>query len=83
MKVTTGAYEFFNNIPQITFEGIESDNPFAFRWYDENKVVAGKTMKEYLRFACAYWHSFNGSGSDPFGDPTHIFPWKEKQYALD
>ena len=83
MKVITGAYEFFNNIPQITFEGIESDNPFAFRWYDENKVVAGKTMKEYLRFACAYWHSFNGSGSDPFGDPTHIFPWNEKQDALD
>jgi xylose isomerase len=83
MKVVTGAYEFFNNIPQITFEGVESDNPFSFRWYDENKVVAGKTMKEYLRFACAYWHSFNGSGSDPFGEPTHIFPWNEKQDVLE
>ena len=50
----------------------------AFRWYDENKVVAGKTMKEHLRFAVAYWHSFVGSGADPFGEPTHIFPWDEK-----
>ena len=58
MTVITGEKEFFKNIPQIKYEGPESDNPFAFRWYDENKIVAGKTMKEYLRFACAYWHSF-------------------------
>jgi xylose isomerase len=83
MKVITGTNDFFKNIPQIKFEGIESDNPFAFRWYDENKMVAGKTMKEYLRFACAYWHSFNGNGSDPFGEPTHIFPWNEKQDAVE
>jgi xylose isomerase len=83
MKVITGTKEFFKNIPQIKFEGIESDNPFAFRWYDESKMVAGKTMKDYLRFACAYWHSFNGSGSDPFGEPTHIFPWDEKQDAIE
>ena len=83
MKVITGAKEFFKNIPQIKFEGLESDNPFAFRWYDENKMVAGKTMKEYLRFACAYWHSFNGNGSDPFGEPTHIFQWNEKQDAIE
>ncbi|MEP6948079.1 MAG: xylose isomerase [Ginsengibacter sp.] len=83
MGVITGANEFFKDIPQIKFEGTESDNPFAFRWYDENKIVAGKTMKEYLRFACAYWHSFNGSGSDPFGEPTHIFPWNEKQDAIE
>jgi xylose isomerase len=83
MKVITGASEFFKNIPQIKFEGVESDNPFAFRWYDENKIVAGKTMKDYLRFACAYWHSFNGNGSDPFGEPTHIFPWNEKQDAIE
>ena len=48
MKVITGAKEFFKNIPQIKFEGTESDNAFAFRWYDENKMVAGKTMKEYF-----------------------------------
>jgi xylose isomerase len=83
MKVITGNKEFFKNIPEIKYEGIESDNPFAFRWYDENKVVAGKTMKEYLRFACAYWHSFGGSGADPFGEPTHIFPWNEKADVID
>ena len=45
--------EYFKGVPKIKFEGTESDNPLAFRWYDENKVVAGKKMKEYLRFACA------------------------------
>ena len=83
MKVITGAKEFFKNIPQIKFEGTESDNPFAFRWYDENKVVDGKTMKEFFRFACAYWHSFVNTGSDPFGEGTHIFPWNEKKDAIE
>ena len=77
MKVITGTKEFFKNIPQIKYEGPESDNPLAYRWYDENRKVAGKTMKEYLRFACAYWHSFCGSGADPFGEPTHLFPWND------
>src|SRR5215211_5857001 len=82
---TTKAY--FKNIPQIKFEGRDTDNPFAFRWYDENKVVAGKTLKDHFKFACAYWHSFNGNGSDPFGAPTHLFPWEsypdpmERAYA--
>ncbi|MFI5130304.1 MAG: xylose isomerase [Chitinophagales bacterium] len=75
--------EFFKKIPAIKYEGTESDNPFAFRWYDENKVVAGKPMKEFLRFACAYWHSFCGSGADPFGEPTHTFPWNEKTDAVE
>ena len=75
MKVIKGDKEYFKGIPQIKYEGLESDNPLAFRWYDENKKVRGKTMKQILRFACAYWHSFNGSGADPFGEPTHIFPW--------
>ncbi|HEV8083772.1 MAG TPA: xylose isomerase [Chitinophagaceae bacterium] len=78
MTVIKGSKEFFRDIPQIKFEGVESDNPWAFRWYDENKAVAGKTMKDFLKFACAYWHSFNGSGADPFGEATHIFPWDEK-----
>ncbi|MEO8855127.1 MAG: xylose isomerase [Ginsengibacter sp.] len=82
MEVLTGKKEFFKNIPQIKYEGIKSDNPFAFRWYDENKKVAGKTMKEFLKFACAYWHSFNGSGADPFGEPTHVFPWNDKEDAV-
>jgi len=74
-KIVTGENEFFKGIPQIKYEGTGTDNPLAYRWYDENKIVAGKTMKEYLRFAVAYWHSFVGSGADPFGEPTHIFPW--------
>ncbi|MGK2863257.1 MAG: xylose isomerase [Chitinophagaceae bacterium] len=78
MKVITGDKEFFKDISQIKFEGVDSDNPLAYRWYDENKKVAGKSMKDWLRFACAYWHSFCGSGADPFGEPTHLFPWLEK-----
>ncbi len=83
MNVITGQTEFFKGIPQIKFEGTGSDNPLAFRWYDENRVVAGKSMKEWLRFACAYWHSFVGSGADPFGEPTHIFPWDKKSDAVE
>lgn len=83
MAVVTGKKEYFKSIGQIKFEGTDSDNPLAFRWYDENKVVAGKSMKEHLRFACAYWHSFCGSGADPFGEPTHLFPWNEKTDAVE
>ena len=83
MPVVTGTKEFFPGIKQIKFEGRESDNPMAFQWYDENKIVAGKTMKEYLKFACAYWHSFCGNGADPFGTPTHLFAWNEKADAIE
>jgi len=82
MAVITGDKEFFKGIGQVKYEGPQTDNPLAFRWYDENKVVAGKTMKEYLRFAGAYWHSFCGNGGDPFGEPTHIYPWNEKADAV-
>jgi xylose isomerase len=82
-KIITGETEFFKGIGQIKFEGLESDNPLAFRWYDENRVVAGKTLKEHLRFAGAYWHSFVGSGADPFGGPTHFFPWDKKADAVE
>ena len=74
MTVQTPVKKFYKNIPSVKYEGPESDNPFAFRWYDENKMIAGKTMKDHLRFACAYWHSFASSGADPFGEPTHLFP---------
>jgi xylose isomerase len=67
----------------IPFEGKSTDNPLAFRWYNEHQIVAGKTMKEHLRFACAYWHSFCGTGADPFGSPTHIFPWDTTTDAVD
>jgi xylose isomerase len=77
MTVVTASKKYFKNISQIKYEGPGSDNPLAFRWYDENKKIGGKTMKEYLRFACAYWHSFVGSGADPFGEPTHLFSWND------
>jgi xylose isomerase len=83
MSVITGEKEYFKGIGQIKFEGTQSDNPLAYRWYDENKVVAGKTMKDHLRFAVAYWHSFCGNGADPFGEPTHIFGWNGIQDAVE
>lgn len=82
MSVITGSKEYFKEIPQIKFEGLDSDNPLAYRWYDANRIVAGKPMKDYLRFACAYWHSFCGNGSDPFGEATHRFPWEQQSDAL-
>ncbi len=81
-SVLIGEKEYFQGIGKIAYEGPESDNPLAYRWYDENRVVAGKTMKEHLRFATAYWHSFNGNGSDPFGGPTLIYPWDESTDAI-
>lgn len=77
MKVLSTVTDYFQHIPSIAYEGPGTDNPLAFEYYDENRVVAGKTMKEHLRFACAYWHSFCGDGSDPFGGPTHLFPWQQ------
>lgn len=81
MNVITGENEFFKNIGKISYEGPQSDNPLAFKWYDENKVVASKTMKEYLRFAVCYWHTFCNTGNDPFGPGTKSFPWNEQQDA--
>lgn len=75
MTVITGNKEFFPGIGKIKFEGRESTNPLAFKWYDENRIVGGKTMKEYLRFAVAYWHTFCGEGGDPFGPNSVRRPW--------
>ncbi|MBI2284568.1 MAG: xylose isomerase [Bacteroidetes bacterium] len=83
MKVITGDKEFFQGIGQVKYEGAGSDNPLAFRWYDADKIVAGKAMKDWLRFACAYWHSFVGNGGDPFGEPTHLYPWNAKADAVE
>lgn len=67
--------EYFKSIKKIQFEGRESKNPFAFKWYDENLKVGDKTLKEHLRFATAYWHTFNNTGADPFGPGTETFEW--------
>ena len=77
VKVTTGAKEFFPGIGKISFEGPKSANPLAFKYYNEDRVIAGKTMKDHFRFAIAYWHTFCGTGSDPFGPGTKAFAWLE------
>ena len=70
-----GNKEAFPGIGKIGYEGKKSKNPLAFRWYNADQVVSGKKMKDHLRFAVAYWHSFCGDGTDPFGSATHLFPW--------
>jgi xylose isomerase len=72
-----GKKENYPGIGKIVYEGKKSKNPLAFRWYNPEEVVAGKKMKDHLRFAVAYWHSFCGDGSDPFGDATRLYPWKD------
>ncbi len=77
LKLTLGDNEYFKGIQQINYEGKDSRNPLAFKWYDAEKVVAGKTLQDHLRFATAYWHSFCNTGGDPFGPGTKKFPWNE------
>jgi xylose isomerase len=67
--------DFFAGIPQIRYEGPDTDNEFAFRHYNPDEVVMGKRMEDHLRFAVAYWHSFAWPGGDPFGGQTFDRPW--------
>lgn len=67
--------EYFAGLGKIQYEGSSTKNPLAFRFYDENKTIAGKTLKDHLRFAMAYWHTMCGTGGDPFGPGTKLFPW--------
>ena len=67
--------EYFKGINKIQFEGKESDNPLAFKYYNPEQVIAGKKMKEWFKFSIAYWHTFCGQGSDPFGPGTQNFEW--------
>ncbi len=67
--------DFFANCPPIAFEGAGTDNEFAFRHYDPDELVLGKSLKDHLRFAVAYWHSFAWPGGDPFGGQTFERPW--------
>ncbi len=83
MDILKGKTEFFKGIEKIKYEGPETDNLLAYRWYDEDRVVAGKTLKEHLKFACAYWHSFSGGGADPFGEDTHLFPWDKQSDPVE
>jgi xylose isomerase len=82
VKLTLGDKEYFKGVPQIKFEGKESDNPLAFRYYNPDQKVGGKTMREHMRFAVSYWHTFCGTGGDPFGQPTKQFPWLSATEAV-
>jgi xylose isomerase len=68
---------YFKGIEKIRFEGRDSDNPMSFKYYDPERLIAGKKMKDHFRFAIAYWHSFCGTGNDPFGPGTKIYPWDQ------
>ena len=83
MSHFVGQKEFFPGIGAIKFEGQSSKNPLSFKFYDPDKKVLGKSMKEHLRFAVCYWHSFCGTGSDPFGDGTRDFPWDAASTPMD
>ncbi|MFO7935261.1 MAG: xylose isomerase [Bacteroidales bacterium] len=83
MEYLLGKKEYFPGIGKIRYEGRESDNPLAFKFYDEDKVIAGKTMREHFRFAVAYWHTFCETGKDPFGPGTKKFPWDTDKDAIE
>jgi len=74
--------EYFKNVPKIQFEGPKSKNPFAFKHYNADEVVAGKTMKEHLRFGAAYWHVMRNELGDPFGEGTALMPWDDQSDSL-
>jgi xylose isomerase len=76
-SIVKGSREYFPNIKNIIYEGPESSNPLAFKFYNEDQIVAGKSMREHFRFSVAYWHTFCGTGGDPFGPGTKQFPWGE------
>src|SRR6056297_1992497 len=67
--------KFFQDISKIKYEGRDSDNPLAFKYYNPDEIIGNKTMEEYLRFSVAFWHTFTGDGTDPFGMPTMQRPW--------
>jgi xylose isomerase len=79
--VTLGDTEFFPGIGSIGYEGPKSRNPLAFKWYNPDLVIGGKTLREQLRFSISYWHTFCGAGGDPFGPGTRVFPWDQDNDA--
>jgi xylose isomerase len=81
-QVFTGDREYFPGIGKIPYEGRESDNPLAFKFYEPNRLVGDKTMEQHLRFAACYWHTFCGKGGDPFGEDSRILPWDEPGEAM-
>jgi xylose isomerase len=82
MSITIGDKEYFPGIGKIAYEGPKSDNPLAFKWYSPETEIAGKTMGQLFKFAIAYWHTFCGTGGDPFGPGTKAFPWDANSDAI-
>ena len=77
------AKEYFPGVKKIQFEGKDSKNPMAYRYYDAEKVIMGKKMKDWLKFAMAWWHTLCAEGADQFGGGTKTFPWNEGANALE
>ena len=75
--------EFFKGVQKIQYEGAGSDNPLAFKYYNPEEIIDGKTMKDHLRFAVAYWHTFQARGADPFGTGTAQRPWDHITNNMD
>lgn len=75
--------EFFTNVPQVKFEGSASTSDFAFRYYNAEEMIGGKSMKDHLRFALSYWHTLTGGGDDPFGAATMVRPWDQEQDPME
>ncbi len=75
--------EFFRDISKIKYEGEDSANSFSFKYYNPDKIIGNKKMEEHLRFSVAYWHTFTGDGSDPFGMATMIRPWQNIKDPMD
>ena len=82
-KVFIGEKEYFPSVDAIPFEGVESNNPMAFKFYEAQRRIGGKTIEEHLRFSACYWHTFCAKGSDPFGVDTQVFPWDEPADPMD
>lgn len=82
MNIVIGDHEYFKGVGKIAYEGPETDNPLAFRYYDAKRVVAGKSMEEHFKFATCYWHTFCGTGADPFGPGTQRREWNEGADAI-
>lgn len=74
--------EFFPGIPNIKYEGPSSKNPLAYKWYNAEEEILGKKMKDWLRFSVAFWHTFRGTGGDPFGSATKFWPWEDGTNSL-
>uniref|UniRef100_A0A1D1XEE8 Xylose isomerase n=1 Tax=Anthurium amnicola TaxID=1678845 RepID=A0A1D1XEE8_9ARAE len=74
--------EFFPGIPKVKYEGPKSKNPLSYKWYNAEEEILGKKMKDWMRFSVAFWHTFRGTGGDPFGAPTKSWPWEDGTNSL-